>query len=98
MASSAGRVGSVTRLKRRVGDHRVGFNFYFDLGTFLELHFLTVRVSQSVRNPNLAIKMICTFDHDLSFFRLAGSGMRANNLFDFSWERSTCLRLFGRHE
>ena len=48
-------------------------------------------VRQSVRNPNLAIKVICTLDRDLRFFRFAGRGMRANHFFDFSWERSTCF-------
>ena len=78
-------------MKRHFGDHGVGFDFHFDLGSFFELNFLPVSVGQSVRNTNLSIKVICTLDRDLSFFRFAGSGMRANHFFDFTWERSTCF-------
>ena len=82
---------------RRFGDNRVSFDFHLDLSPFLQLNPLSVGVGKAVGNANFSIKMIGAFNRDLRFLRLARSGMRVNYLFDFSWERSTCLRRLSRH-
>jgi hypothetical protein len=84
-------------MRYRLGDHRFRFDFDFDLGSLFELYFFAIRVGETVRNTNLSIEVISPLDGDLSFFRFTGTGMRMNYLFDLTWERSTCLRHFTRH-
>jgi hypothetical protein len=85
--SGARWVASLRSLKRGLGDHWVGLDCDFDLGCFLEFYFLPMSIGQTVRNPSLAIKMICTLDRDLSLFCFAGIGVSMNNLFNFPCER-----------
>jgi hypothetical protein len=84
-------------LRCRFGDHRVGLDLYFDLGSLLELNFLPMGVGETVGNPNLAIEMIGTLDRDLSLFWFTGSRMSVYYLFHFTWECGTCFRSLGRH-
>ena len=81
-------------MRHRLGDYGFRFDFDFDLGSLFELYFFSIRVGQTVRNADLSIKVICSLDGDLSFFRFARTGMRVDYLLDFPWERSTCFRCF----
>src|ERR1700728_3851177 len=75
-ASCVRRVGSLWSLQSRVCDQPVGLDGYLDVGSFFELNLVPFRVGQTVWNPNLSIKVICTLDRDLGFLRFAGSRMR----------------------
>lgn len=66
-----------------VAGHRVRFDLYLDLGAFFQLYFVALRVDEAVRNPNLAIQMICPLYPDLSFFRLSATRMWADDLLHF---------------
>lgn len=88
-------------LKRRFRDHWVSLDLDLDLdldlGSFRELNLLPTSVGQSVRNPNLSLKVICALDRDLGFFLFAGNGMSVNHPFDFPWKRGASFRRLGRH-
>jgi hypothetical protein len=82
----------------RVRVNGVGLNFHFDLRSFLQLHFVPLRVGQDIGYPNFAIKVVRTLDGDLRFFGFAGSGMRGNHFLNSSWERCAGLGFLGRHD
>lgn len=78
-------------MRYRLGDHGLRFDFNLDLGSLLELHVVPVWVRETVWNADLSIQVVRSLDSDLGFFGLTGTGMRMDDLFDFPWERSTCL-------
>jgi hypothetical protein len=78
--------------------HWVSLDFDFDVGSLLELNLPPMIVRQSVRNPNFSVKVISALHRDLGFFRLAGTGMRGDNFFDFPRQRGGCFRFFLRHK
>ena len=96
-----GRLGALGRSLpaplRRLCDNRVRFDLHFDLGPFLQLNPLPLRVGKAIRNANFSIKMIGAFNRDLRFLWFTRPGVRLNYLFHFSWERSTRLRRLSRH-
>jgi len=96
-AESRHRIRALVMMRHGFGDHGFRFDFDFDLSSHFKLYFFPIRVGQTVRNTDLSIEVICSLDGDLSFFRFTGTGMRLNYLFDLTWERSTCLRRFTRH-
>jgi hypothetical protein len=81
-----------------VWDRCLSFDLYFDLRSLFQLHLVSLGIGEAVGNADLAIKMIRTFNSDLSFFGLTGTGMWIDNLLDSSWKRSTCLGFFRRHK
>ncbi len=76
------------------GNSRIGLDPYIHLGAFLKPDFLTIVILQGVRHSNLAVKMICTFDRNLSLLRFTALRVRMNDFLDFPWKRSACFGLF----
>ena len=89
--STARRLGRFFLIVSGLCDYRIGFDFDFNSGPFLELNFVAVISGQAVRNSNLSIKMIRALNDDLGFLGLAGVGDRLDDFFDFCWECSSSL-------
>src|ERR1700720_1150257 len=65
-------------------------NCDFNLGTLLQADLVTILVGQAIFNANLPVKMIGSFDGDLSLLGLAGR-WGLDDLFDSCGQSSTWL-------
>jgi len=84
-------MATVFMVEHRFCHNRISLDFDIDFGSLFELHLVPIRIGETVRHADLAIKVIRSLDGDLGFFRLAGAGMRMDNFFNFSYQRRTCL-------
>ena len=80
-----------------IGGDRFGFNLDVDFGSGFQFDMLTVVVGESIRNANLPVEVIGTFDRNLRLLWFAAPGIRMNYSLDLPGKCGDRLGFLGRH-
>jgi hypothetical protein len=88
---------SLTVVVSGIGGDGFGFNLDVDFGSGFQFDMLTVVVGESIRNANLSVEVIGTFDRNLRFLWFAAPWIRMNYPLDLPGKCGDRLGFLGRH-